>query len=137
MSKFVCSAREITSISQLMITTINNLPFAKCHSDGLKMIEKLRELKADAKNIATFTIDEFNIKYGLKDGALTVYMDKERQITMEVNEDYMIEVFETIEEEVPTLVGIGISIFGAMMMLKSRFVSLANRLDKMARKYKN
>lgn len=137
MAKFVSTSRELIATSTLMIAVVKAIPIANKSKDAEKFIEKLNELSSDMENIETYTVEEFNNKYMLKDGPMTVMMDGHRQIVMEINEDFVVESTEAIIDEVPTLVGIGVTIAGAMMMLKSRMTTLSNRLNRIADKFKN
>jgi hypothetical protein len=139
MSKFVFSPREISSSGRLIITVIKNLPFAKNSPDGINMIGKIEELMADLTNteIPEMLIETFNQKHSMTDGPLSVYMNAEGHIVLEVDEDLVINTNEAIEEEIPTLVGLGITIAGALMMIKSRFESLGNRIEKLVKSYRH
>ncbi len=136
MSKFISSSNEIRAFSKLALAVIDNLPGNLRKAGEVKLLKsKLNELGEDIDTLKQMSLEDINTKYGIKEGYVSFYVNDDREFVFEINEDYVIGYYEILEDEVPTLVGIGVTIAGAMMLLKSRLKSISDKLEKLAAKF--
>lgn len=127
----ICTFGEFNAQVNLFLAVANAVPGAM----GREMKVELEPLVQAIEDLKTFefnedSVTEFNTKYAQSDEAASVYMDKNGDLIIDINERKIIEVTEIITDEVDFLVGIGVTIAGILMTVKSRMSKMFDKIDK-------
>lgn len=139
--QIIISARELASSSKLQLTFARALPRCGEARNMIEMIEKemgpvfsFLDTPIEERQGLMVAAELNEILAGMETGIATIrwISPKDHELSLMINfcEEKLIEINEVLEENVGTLVGIGITIYGLMRTFGGTLKTMGNRIVK-------